>query len=288
MSISLAFWKKQLDGASALDLVTDRPRSAYQTYGGARHSFTLSAELATKFENFNRQERVTPFMSLLAAFAVVLFRRSGQRDIIVGTPIANRGNVELESLIGFFVNSLVMRTDLSDEPSFRELVRRVRQTALDAYQHQELPFEKLVEELNPERDTSRHPLFQVMFVLQNAPREALALRGLEVSRKVLPFSSTRFDLELHFWAQEGGWTGSFIYSRDIFEAATIERMGHQYVTLLEGMLEEPERAVSRVPMMGALSGSGSWWSGMRQESSIRAREAFMSYLKSRPDVACKP
>jgi amino acid adenylation domain-containing protein len=245
----LAFWRKQLAGAPALDLLTDRPRPPHQTYRGARYFFTLSPELAAKLEKFNRQENVTPFMSLLAAFGVLLFRRSGQADFMVGTPVANRPNVELEELIGFFVNSLVMRADLSGEPSFRELVSRVRRAALDAYQHQDLPFERLVEELNPEREMSRHPLFQVMFALQNAPQEALTLAGLEVSRKFLPSSSTRFDLELHFFRDGDGWSGSLVYSRDLFEEETIEGMVRQYVALLEEMLAEPACPVSRVPMM---------------------------------------
>ncbi len=212
-------------------------------------SFNLSSDLAAKLEKFNRKERVTPFMTLLSAFAVLLFRRSGQEDIIVGTPIANRPNVELEELIGFFVNSLVMRVDLSGAPSFRDLVSHVRQTALDAYQHQDLPFEKLVEDLNPERHMSRHPLFQVMFALQNAPRKALTLSGIEVSRKLLPSSSTRFDLEMHLYAEGDGWGGFFVYSLDLFEEATIEGMVRQYITLLEGMLAQPECPVSLVSMM---------------------------------------
>ena len=218
----LAFWRKHLAGVEALDLLTDRPRPSHQTYRGGRHIFTLSAELAAKLEKFNRQERITPFMSLLAAFAVLLFRRSGQEDIVVGTPIANRPSVELEELIGFFVNSLVMRLDLSGMPSFRTLVARVRRAALDSYQHQDLPFEKLVEDLNPERHLSRHPLFQVMFALQNAPRRELTLSGLQVSRKWLPSSSTRFDLELHLFAEGDAWSGQLVYSRDLFEEATIE------------------------------------------------------------------
>jgi amino acid adenylation domain-containing protein len=246
---SLAFWKKHLSDARTLDLVMDRPRPARQSYRGARCTVTLSPELTAELEEFNRRERVTSFMSLLAAFEVLLSRYSGQGDFMVGTPVANRTNLELEGLIGFFANTLAMRADLSDEPTFRELVSRVRRAALDAFQHQDLPFEKLVEELNPARDMSRHPLFQVMFALQNAPREALELRGLEVTRQLLPSSTTRFDLELHLWAEGDGWSGSLIYSRDLFEEASIEAMVRHYVALLEGMLEEPERAVSLVPMM---------------------------------------
>ena len=246
----LGYWQGQLAGAATLELPTDRFRPPRPSYSGGCYSFGLGAELSVRLAEFNRREKVTAFMSLLAAFEVLLYRYSGQADFMVGTPVANRGHVEVEGLIGFFVNSLVMRADLCGGPSFREVVSRVRRRALDAYQHQELPFEKLVEELNPEREMSRHPLFQVMFALQNASREALSLRGLEVSRRALSSSSTRFDLELHLWAQGEGWSGLLVYSRDLFEEATIEGMARHYVALLEGMLAEPERAVSEVPMMG--------------------------------------
>jgi amino acid adenylation domain-containing protein len=245
----LEYWRGQLAGAATLELPADRPRPPRPSYSGARCSFELGAELSERLAEFNRREKVTAFMSLLAAFEVLLYRYSDQSDFTVGTPVANRGHVEVEGLVGFFVNSLVMRADLAGEPSFRELVGRVRRAALDAYEHQDLPFEKLVEELNPKRDMSRHPLFQVMFALQNAPREALKLSGLEVTRRLLASSTTRFDLELHLWAQGDGWSGSLIYSRDLFEEASIEAMVRHYVALLEGMLEEPERAVSLVPMM---------------------------------------
>ncbi len=246
----LDYWRGQLAGAAVLELASDHARPPKPSYCGGRCSFELGAELSGRLAEFNRREKVTAFMSLLAGFEVLLHRYSAQADFMVGTPVANRGHVEVEGLIGFFVNSVVMRADLGGEPSFREVVSRVRRRALDGYQHQELPFEKLVEELNPEREMSRHPLFQVMFALQNAPREALSLRGLEVSRRALSSSSTRFDLELHFQAQGEGWSGLLVYSRDLFEEATIEAMGRHYVALLEGMLEEPERAVSEVPMMG--------------------------------------
>ena len=246
----LGYWRGQLAGAATLELPTDRPRPPKPSYLGGRHSLMLGPELSARIAEFNRREKeVTPFMSLLAAFEVLLYRYSGQADFMVGTPVANRPNVELEGLIGFFVNTLAMRADLRGEPSFRKLVSRVRRAALDGYQHQDLSFEKLVEELNPGRDMSRHPLFQVMFALQNAPREALELRGVEVSPQLLPSVSMRFDLELHVWEEGSCWSASLLYSRDLFEEATIEGMARHYVALLEGMLEEPERPVSQLPMM---------------------------------------
>ena len=249
MESHLRYWRHHLADAPTLELPTDRPRAARPSYRGACHPIALPVNLCAKLRDFNLRENVTPFMSLLAAFEVLLARYSGQRDIVVGTPIANRRFAELENLIGFFVNSLAVRCDLSGEPSFRDLVSRVRRTALDAYQHQDLPFEKLVEELNPKRDMSRHPLFQVMFAVQNAPRQVLALTDLEVSWQGMPLSSTRFDLELYLCTEGDDWSGWFVYSRDLFEEATIEGIVRQYVALLEGMLAQPERPVSLVPMM---------------------------------------
>ncbi|HEY5813831.1 MAG TPA: amino acid adenylation domain-containing protein, partial [Terrimicrobiaceae bacterium] len=243
------YWREQLAGATTLNLLNDRPRPLHPSYQGARQSFVLSSEASARLEEFNRREKVTAFMSLLAAFQVLLSRYSGQEDILIGTPVANRSNVCLEKLIGFFVNTIVLRGDLSGEPSFREVVSRVRRTALAAYQHQELSFEKLVEELNPERDMSRHPLFQVVFALQNAPQQELSLGGLDISRQSQDSSITRFDLELHLWAEGDHWGGSLVGRRDIFEHAAIEAMARAYVALLEGLLSTPDLPVSVVSVM---------------------------------------
>ena len=179
----VSYWKEHLNGApAALELPTDRPRPAVPSYRGAHHGFALPAELTASLNELARGEGATLFMVLLAAFNVVLSRWSGQRDIVVGSPIAGRTHRELEGLIGFFVNTLALRTDLSGDPSFRELLGRVKETALGAYAHQDLPFEKLVAELQPVRDLSRQPLFQVLFALQNVPQERLQLPGLELRR----------------------------------------------------------------------------------------------------------
>ncbi len=245
----MEYWRGQLADAPALELPTDRPRPSQQTYPGARHAFNLSPELSARLKTFNQREGATPFMTLLGAFQILLSRYSRQQDIPVGTPIANRQRVELEDLIGFFINTLVMRCDLSGEPDFCEVVKRTRRTALDAYEHQDLPFEKLVEELNPVRDQSRHPLFQVIFAMQNAPEHPLALAGLEVSNYPLPQETIHFDLEVHFWEQEDGWSGEFLFNTNLFDRQTIERMAGHYLTLLEGSLAEPQRPVSRLPML---------------------------------------
>ena len=178
----LAYWKEKLADLSTLELPTDRPRPPVPSYQGAHLTFDLPAPLTQALKELGRREGATLFMTLLAAFQVLLHRYSGQEDIAVGTPIAGRGRTELEGLIGFFVNTLVLRSDLAGNPAFTELLARVRETALGAYTHQDLPFEKLVEELSPSRDISRNPLFQVMFVLQNAPDAELMLRGVQASR----------------------------------------------------------------------------------------------------------
>ena len=175
----LEYWKKQLRGLAVLELPTDRPRPPVQSYQGVRQAFTLPSSLIQALKDLSRREGVTLFMTLLAAFQTQLHRYSGQEDIAVGSPIANRSRTELEGLIGFFVNTLVLRTNLEGNPSFRELLGRVREVALGAYAHQDLPFEKLVEELKPERDPSRNPLFQVMMILQNASEPMLKLPGLD-------------------------------------------------------------------------------------------------------------
>ena len=177
LSEQLDYWRQRLEGISELQLPTDRSRPALPTYGGARETLSLSPQLSAALKSLSQREGATLYMVLLAAFNVLLQRYTRQDDLVVGSPIANRTRRELEELIGFFVNSLVMRTDASGDPSFIELLTRVRRVALDAYAHQDLPFERLVEELDPQRDLSRNPLFQVMFAVQNAPGKASPLAG---------------------------------------------------------------------------------------------------------------
>src|SRR5215510_8595611 len=190
-------------------------------------------------------------MLLLAAFSLLLRRYSGQDDIVVGSPIAGRRRAELEGLIGFFVNTLVMRTDLSGDPSFRDLVRRVKEVALGAYAHQDLPFEKLVEELQPVRDLSRQPLFQVAFVLQNAPQEMLEVRGLRLIRLGGEHVTSKFDLSLHLFESGGGLHGFVEYATDLFEGSTIERLVGHYRTLLEGIVAAPDSHICDLALLSA-------------------------------------
>ncbi|BAY38737.1 amino acid adenylation [Nostoc sp. NIES-2111] len=249
----LNYWEQQLKDAPALlSLPTDRPRPAVQTYNGTHQEFALSGELTNKLTKLSQEQGVTLFMTLLAAFDTLLYRYTGQEDILVGSPIANRDRSEIEGLIGFFVNTLVMRTDLAGNPSFSELLGRVRFMAMEAYTHQDLPFEMLVEALQPERNLSYTPLFQVMFVLQNAPTSELELTGLTVSRLPIRGTTSRFDLTLSMEYTPTGLVGWWEYNTDLFDASTIERMTNHFVTLLEGITANPEQRISQLPLLTAL------------------------------------
>ncbi|MEH1917810.1 amino acid adenylation domain-containing protein [Nostoc sp.] len=255
----LSYWQKQLDGISMLNLPTDRPRLAVQTYQGARQPLQLSKSLSKALLALGQQEGVTLFITLLAAFQALLYRYTQQEDIAIGSPIANRNRSEIEGLIGFFVNSLVLRTDISGNPTFRELLSRVKEVALGAYAHQDLPFEKLVEELHPERNLNQNPLFQVVFALQNAPMTALELPSLTLSPLPFETETTRFDLEFHLWepnTQNGLWadssegiSGFVIYSTDLFDDATITRMLGHFQILLEGIVANPEDRIAHLPLL---------------------------------------
>ena len=246
----LSYWKKQLDGIPAvLNFPTDRPRPARQSYRGARQSIELSSELTQGLKTLSRKEGVTLYMTLLAAFQILLHRYTGQDDIVVGSPIANRNRIEIEGLIGFFVNTLVLRTDHSGNPTFRELLRRVRETALEAYAHQDLPFEKLVEELRPDRDLSRSPLFQAMFVFQNAPVGELNCKGLNVSPMRMAGETTKFDLTLSVNEGAPGLRAGLQYRTDLFDDATITRFLGHFKILLEGIVANPEQRISDLPIL---------------------------------------
>ncbi|MGE0127962.1 MAG: amino acid adenylation domain-containing protein [Blastocatellales bacterium] len=246
----LSYWREQLSGSLAvLELPTDRPRPAAQTYRGAALPIRIPAELSARLKDLSRREGVTLFMTLLAAFQTLLHRYSGQDDILVGSPIAGRTRAEVEGLIGFFVNTLVLRGDFSDDPTFREMLRRVRQTTLDAYSHQELPFDQLVEALQPQRALSHAPLFQVMFVLQNTPRQALQAPGLSLSAMPVEAKTAKFDLTLALTDTEQGLSGSLEYNTDLFEAATINRIAGHFQTLLESVTANPKARVSALPLM---------------------------------------
>ncbi|QFZ12020.1 non-ribosomal peptide synthetase [Anabaena sp. YBS01] len=246
----LSYWEQQLKDAPALlSLPTDRPRPAVQTDNGAYQEFALSAELTDRLVKLSQEQGCTLFMTLLAAFDTLLYRYTGQEDILVGSPIANRDRSEIEGLIGFFVNTLVMRANLAGNPSFCELLTRVREMAMEAYSHQHLPFEMLVEALQPERDLSHTPLFQVMFVLQNAPTSQVELTGLTVSPFPMKGANARFDLTLIMQNTASGLVGVWEYNTDLFDASTIERMTGHFVTLLAGIVANPEQPIAQLPLL---------------------------------------
>ncbi|MBX9790192.1 MAG: amino acid adenylation domain-containing protein [Pirellulales bacterium] len=248
----LAYWQSRLgDGPAVLELPADRPRPAAPRFCGATQAIALSAELSGRLQAVSRQEGVTLFMTLLAAFQAWLSRVTGETDIAVGSPIANRTQSELEGLIGFFVNTLVMRTDVSGDPSFRELLSRVRETTLGAYAHQDLPFEKLVEVLAPQRSRSHAPLFQVALVLQNAPLDWPAGGPLTVAPQPLDMGTSKYDLTWFVWEAEGRLVGQVEYSTELFEGGTIERFWESLVNLLEGVVDDPSQTVSRLPLTSA-------------------------------------
>ena len=247
----LDYWRRQLADLPPLELPTDRPRPARFSYRGAEHSFTLSSELVAALRQLGQTHNVTLQMTLLAAYAVLLARSSGGPDFAVGTPIAGRNHLDLENLIGFFVNTLVLRVDLTGEPTFRTLLSRVRAASLAAYDHQDLPFEKLVEELQPQRQPSRSPLVQVLFQLVQLDDTPPQLDGLEVSRLPSLAQRVRFDLELHLCEEAKGLQGVLAYSTDLFDAATIERLAAHFATLLEAIVADPESPINALPMLSA-------------------------------------
>jgi amino acid adenylation domain-containing protein len=236
-SAQLSYWKQQLkNNPPILQLPTDYPRPVVQTYRGETQSFSLSSQLSESLKVLARQEDVTLFMLLLAALKTLLYRYTQQEDIIVGSTVANRNRPEIENLIGLFVNNLVFRTNLSGNPSFRDFIKQVREVTLGAYAHQDLPFEYLVEELQPERNLSHHPLFQVMFILHNTPTKTFKLPNLTFNYINPENKTARFDLSLDMYETPSGLTGVFEYNTDLFKAETISRIIVHFQTLLEQIL----------------------------------------------------
>lgn len=246
----LAYWKQQLAEVPAvLELPTDRPRPANRSFLGAGISFPASAELTDKLHELSRREEATLFMTLLAAFDVLLYRYTHQEDIAVGTPIAQRNHAELEQLIGFFVNTLVMRTQCSGKLTFRELLRKLKETSLSAYAHQDVPFERLVEELHPERSLSHSPLFQVMFDLQNAPMHPTHLDNLRLTPLTFEPGTSKFDLTLTLNETANGLDGFLEYSTDLFDATTARQMVESFKNILHGITLNPDAEIQSLPVL---------------------------------------
>lgn len=267
----VSYWKKQLAGLEVLRLPTDRPRPAVPSFRGAAHRVTIPASLVAKLRSLAQREGATLFMMLLAVFQTLLFRYSGQDDIAVGTFTANRNRAELEDLIGFFINTLVLRADFSGSPTFRELLAQVRGTALDAYAHQDLQFARLVQELSPERDLSRNPLFQVAFQLLNTPTTGPAEAEEEDEGLEAPRESAVLDLRLTAWESPEGLGLEIEYNTDLFEADTVERLARHYRVLLESVAANPDRRVHELPLL----------TGMEQRQLVEWNDTRVAY----PDEA---
>jgi amino acid adenylation domain-containing protein len=246
----LDYWQQQLgENLPVLELPIDRPRPPVQTFNGRKYSFALSQNLTEALEAISQQQGVTLFMTLLAAFQILLYRYSGQEDICVGSPIANRNYREIEGLIGFFVNTLALRTNLGGNPTFRELLERVRAVTLGAYAHQDLPFEKLVEQLQLERSLSYNPLFQVMFALQNTPMPTLELKELKLHPLEVDSGTAQLDLTLHLEQKTNGIAGVFEYNTDLFDGNSIASMANHFQTLLESIITNLEQPISKLSLL---------------------------------------
>ncbi|MBW4417615.1 MAG: amino acid adenylation domain-containing protein [Myxacorys californica WJT36-NPBG1] len=252
LETQLAYWKQKLQSAPPLlELPADRLRPPEQTFHGATQSLLLPKSLSEALKDLSHRENATLFMTLLAAFKILLYRYTNQIDLVIGTTIANRNRAEVEGLIGIFINTLILRTDLSDNPSFRTLLERVQQVTLEAYAHQDLPFEKLVEELQPDRSLSYNPLFQVMFQLRNAPMPDLELLGVTLSVLPIETHTTQFDLSLDVTEVADGLQVLMEYSTDLFDDSTITRMLGHFQTLLTGIVANANQSVSSLPLLTA-------------------------------------
>ncbi|ADD39911.1 non-ribosomal peptide synthetase [Stackebrandtia nassauensis] len=248
----LSWWMEALShNPKVLELPTDRPRPAVQTFNGSRHRFAVSAAVRADVERLAREHATTPFAVLLTAFSAVLRRWSGERRLNCATPVANRSRVETESVIGFFVNTVVLPMDLTGEPSFAELLDRVKRVCLDSFSRQELPFEQLVDALSLDRTLSHNPLAQVMFILQSAPAGDLDLAGASLESIDTETGTTKFDVTMEFFPAAAGYTGVIEYATDLFDAATAERLAVHYDQMLRAMLADPHGSVATAPMLSA-------------------------------------
>ncbi|AFW95760.1 non-ribosomal peptide synthase [Anabaena sp. 90] len=248
----LAYWKQKLAGATeVLQLPTDYPRPPVVSHQGSAVSFTINKQTSEKLQKLCESQGATLFMGLLGVFSILLMRYSGQEDLLIGTPIANRNRKQVEDLIGFFVNTLVIRNDLSGNPNFINLLSRIKEETLQAYAYQDVPFERIVEELHPERNLSHHPLFQVMFVLQNTPMGKLELPNLQLTPWEMEQVTAKFDLVLSMVETEQGLQGEWEYNTDLFQETTIQRMVGHWQTLLENIVANPEQRIRELTLLTA-------------------------------------
>jgi amino acid adenylation domain-containing protein len=288
LEAEMSYWTEQLSGVTPLELPTDHPRPPVQTFQGATQGILVPAALSEDLKQLSQREGVTLFMTLLAAFQVLLARYSGQSDISVGTPTANRTHTELEGLIGFFVNTLVLRSDLSGNPSFREVLARVRDVALTAYAHQDAPFERLVEVLQPERDLSRSPLFQVVFNLQHAPRSTQKLQDLTLSSAPSATTTAKFDLTLAVTDTEQGLRCTMTYNSSLFEGSTISRLLKHWLSLLAGIIAHPDQSLAELPLLSEAEHQQLLfdWNETRVDYPVNSciHELFEAQVERTPDV----
>ncbi|HEY0022717.1 MAG TPA: non-ribosomal peptide synthase/polyketide synthase [Longimicrobium sp.] len=288
LDAQVGYWKERLAGAPALlELPTDRPRPAVQSHRGARERFDLPRTLLDRLQALGRGEGATLYMVMLSAFQLLLSKYSGSDDVVVGSPIAGRTRREVEELIGFFANTLVLRTDLSADPTFRELLGRVREGTLGAYEHQDVPFERLVAELQPERSLSHSPLFQVMFALQNADRSGFDVAGLRMEGVSGEVETTRFDLGLTAIPHDGGIRGALEYSTDLFDRSTVQRMLGHLERVLEQVAEDADVRLSRLELLSAEERGlvvDAWNRTERETSDPPAHVLFAEWARRAPEA----
>ncbi|WP_437738920.1 non-ribosomal peptide synthase/polyketide synthase [Sorangium sp. So ce1335] len=285
----LAYWQGQLAGCPArLELPTDRPRPRVATSNGASISLVIDAALAARLRALANEEGATLFMALLGAYQALLGRYAGQTDVVVGIPIANRQRREIEGLIGFFVNTLALRTRFEDDPTVRELLRRVKEATLEAYAHQDVPFERVVEHVNPERAMDQTPLFQAMLVLQNAPEAALALPGLAIEPIEREETTAQYDLTLTLTERDQRILGTLCYNTDLFDRSTIEQMGRHLLVLIERMVAAPDARILGLPLLDDDERSQiiEAWNGTAVETArnLCAHAIFEAQVDKTPDA----
>ncbi|UKP00593.1 non-ribosomal peptide synthetase [Nostoc sp. UHCC 0870] len=285
-TIQLSYWQEQLKNyPRELSLPTDYSRKAIQTFRGARLFFTLSSELSEQLRQLSQQHNATLFMTLLTAFNILLYRYSGQDDILVGSTVTSRDRSEIANLIGLFVNNLIFRTNLSSKPSFIELLNQVKETVLGALSHQDLPFEDLVEQLQPERNLSQNPLFQVMFVLHNTPHQTISLPGLKIEPLETEHSTSRFDISLDMYEAPSGLRGTWEYSTELFEQATIERLNEHFQTLLSGIVANPAQSINELSLLTAKEQNllTEWNDTFTEIPELTVYELFRQQVTKKPD-----
>jgi len=286
----LAYWQQKLALMPALlELPSDRPRPAVQSFRGANQAFTIKQDISEALVNLSQQQGVTLFILLLTAFKILLYRYTNQSDIVVGTPVANRQHSQIQRMIGFFVNNLVLRTDLSSNPTFLQLLKEVRNVVLEAYDHQNLPFEKLVEAIQPERNLSYAPLFQIDFALEYEPVSTITLKDLTINTSDAGVNHTaKFDLSLSLQKTEQGLIGLFEYSTDLFDAETIARMIQHWQTLLAGIVANPEQRLSDLPLLTAIEQNKLLveWNQTQQDypKNICIHQLFEATVEQTPDA----